>query len=90
MLSPLISPTPLTRSPVKVRTPASLASSPPSSLGSKLYIPDSHPILSQEGVRQGDPLGPVFFALGIYGAIVDWTARHPSVWFSWYLDDGIL
>ena len=55
-----------------------------------LYIPDSPPILSREGVQQGDPLGPVFFALGIHGAIVDWTARHPSVWSSWYLDDGIL
>lgn len=45
-------------------------------------------ILSTEGCQQGDPLGPLLFALAIQDCI---EALTPSVtWHSWFLDDGTI
>jgi hypothetical protein len=53
-----------------------------------LFLED-HRILSAEGVQQGDPLGPLLFALSIRDAIgsLDQFALAANFW---YLDDGVL
>ncbi|PNY15245.1 auxilin-like protein [Trifolium pratense] len=43
----------------------------------RLYIGDDH-IMSSTGVQQGDPLGPLLFALVL----------HPLILHAWHLDDG--
>ena len=48
---------------------------------------DSEVLLSQEGVQQGDPLGGLFFSLGIQDEIV---RKMKSEFNCWYLDDGSL
>jgi hypothetical protein len=45
--------------------------------------------LSAEGVHQGDPCGPLFFALCIM-ALTKNLAHVPGCWSQWYLDDGYL
>ena len=43
-------------------------------------------ILSEEGVQQGDPLGPALFAIGTLPVV---ELAHSLVeWGSWFLDDG--
>jgi len=42
---------------------------------------------SVTGVQQGDPLGPVLFALGIHPALQAVQRRHPQVHILAYLDD---
>ena len=44
-------------------------------------------IQSEEGVHQGDPLGPALFALGIHQILVDVQERNPNVIVLAYLDD---
>ena len=44
------------------------------------------PILSSEGVQQGDPLGPLSFSLAIQGLITSMVSELNV----WYLDDGTL
>ena len=43
-------------------------------------------IASQEGVQQGDPLGPLLFSLAIQGL----ASSLSSDFNAWYLDDGTL
>jgi hypothetical protein len=44
------------------------------------------PLWSSEGVQQGDPLGPLLFALGLQDLISQLPPNIP--WKSFYLDDG--
>jgi hypothetical protein len=46
--------------------------------------------LSACGVRQGDPLGPLFYCLGLDQVLFEAQQRFPSVDFLYYLDDGFL
>ena len=62
----------------------------------------NHTISSEQGVQQGDPLGPLLFAMGIQPAIekvsMAMTLAHqanpaqspPLHWHRWYFDDGTL
>eukprot|EP00759_Apiculatamorpha_spiralis_P008116 PhF_6_TR15074/c2_g1_i1/m.23702 len=46
---------------------------------------------SEEGVQQGDPLGPLFFALGIHAMVLRIAAEVPHLDIhKWYLDDGVI
>ena len=50
-----------------------------------------HTILSQSGVQQGDPLGPLGFALTLQPIIERIKEEVPSLKINvWYLDDGTL
>ena len=51
----------------------------------KLFYGDDF-LLSQEGVQQGDVLGPLYFAL----AIQEMTDECKSDYSCWFLDDGVL
>ena len=53
-----------------------------------LFGPDGVQISSQQGVQQGDPLGPLFFALAWNRAVKG--IGEDLTWRSWYLDDGNL
>jgi hypothetical protein len=43
-------------------------------------------ILSETGVQQGDPLGPVLFCLALHPVIKSLKSEFNV----WYLDDGVL
>lgn len=45
---------------------------------------------SSTGVRQGDPLGPLFFCLGIHGVLAEVARNHPNAHSIFYLDDGTM
>ena len=46
-------------------------------------------LLSSSGVQQGDPLGPLLFALAIHPLLLALTANFPFLQYNkWYLDDG--
>jgi hypothetical protein len=63
-----------------------------------LYCYKSHPRLwhvlgslwSAAGVQQGDPLGPVIFALALHRLVIRLDDVEGPIMNSWYLDDGIL
>ena len=44
-------------------------------------------LTSSQGVRQGDPLGPILFALGIHDIIQNLARKYPKVTIRAYLDD---
>ena len=44
---------------------------------------------SQHGVQQGDPLGPLFFALGLHSVVKDIDEACQPLLHCWYLDDGV-
>lgn len=44
---------------------------------------------SDDGVQQGDPLGPLLFALTLHSLVVEVEALRPTL-NRWYLDDGII
>ena len=48
-----------------------------------------HSLSSQQGVQQGDPLGPLFFALGWQPVVEAITTQCDLEWLSFYLDDGV-
>jgi hypothetical protein len=54
-----------------------------------LFADGGFTVLSAEGVHQGDPCGPLFFALCIL-ALTKNLACVPGCWSQWYLDDGYL
>lgn len=43
-------------------------------------------LLSEEGIHQGDPLGPFLFCIGMHEAYVSVSGRHPQC-FAAYMDD---
>ena len=45
---------------------------------------------SETGLRQGDPLGPMFYALGIQIVLCKVKENFPNVDLSYFLDDGYL
>ena len=42
---------------------------------------------SEEGVQQGDPLGPLYFCCGIMRLVNEIESLHP-LYNKWYMDDG--
>ena len=44
---------------------------------------------SQHGVQQGDPLGPLFFALGLHSVVKAIDAECQLLLHCWYLEDGV-
>ena len=51
---------------------------------------ESYLLSSQEGVHQGDPLGPILFSLTIHPLLVDLQKSHPLIHTLAYLDDVFL
>jgi len=47
-----------------------------------------HIIQCNEGVLQGDPLGPTYFSLGIHSALLSLQAQFPEFCLKYYSDDG--
>ena len=54
---------------------------------SRLYIGDTH-IWSATGVQQGDPLGPLLFALILHPLLHKIRDSCKLLLHAWYLDDG--
>ena len=48
---------------------------------------NAHLLLSQEGVHQGDPLGPMLFSTALHPFLLDLQMGHPSIRVLAYLDD---
>ena len=61
---------------------------------SRLFVPgappESAPVMSQTGVRQGDPMGPLLFALALQGPLQVIAAQHPDSRPIAYADDTSL
>ena len=45
-------------------------------------------LLSEGGVQQGAPLGPLLFALACHNVVQDWAVD--MIWSRWFQDDGHL
>lgn len=45
-------------------------------------------IRATSGVHQGDPLGPLLFALAVHPLVLSLRARFPNLIQAWFLDDG--
>ncbi|KAK9048234.1 hypothetical protein SSX86_016863 [Deinandra increscens subsp. villosa] len=56
---------------------------------SRLYVGDSH-IWSAAGVQQGDPLGPLLFALVLHPLVHRIRDSCKLPFHAWYLDDGTI
>ena len=46
-----------------------------------------HEFLSESGVQQGDPLGPLYFCCGLQ-SLIDQINELSPVYQKWYMDDG--
>jgi len=58
---------------------------------SSALLYEGETLSSQRGVQQGDPLGPLFFALALHRLVRDIGAKYPSLDLNvWYLDDGVI
>ena len=61
---------------------------------SRLWVngapPDAPPLWSMAGVRQGDPLGPLLFALVLQAVLLKVRSDHPDAPALAYLDDGTI
>ena len=58
-----------------------------------VYLEESYMYFGSQvfpGVQQGDPLGPLLFALGIHPMILRMNAECNLLLNAWYLDDGTL
>ena len=60
--------------------------------GPLIYLQGDSPVIlsSEEGIHQGDPLGPVLFATAIQELLTKLQNDHPCVVVSTYLDDVFL
>ena len=45
---------------------------------------------SETGLRQGDPLGPMFYSMGIQLILLKFKSHYPNIDILYYLDDGYL
>ncbi|XP_026413120.1 uncharacterized protein LOC113308884 [Papaver somniferum] len=55
----------------------------------RLYY-NEHTLSTTKGVQQGDPLGPLFFALTLHPLAIKIAARCALDFHAWYLDDGTI
>ncbi|KAK1411384.1 hypothetical protein QVD17_37932 [Tagetes erecta] len=55
----------------------------------RLYVGDTH-IGASSGVQQGDPLGPLLFALVLHPLILSIQGACSLPFHAWYLDDGTI
>lgn len=51
---------------------------------------DVHVLSSQEGIHQGDPLGPILFSLALHPILLDLQSKHTTIQVLAYLDDMFL
>jgi hypothetical protein len=50
-----------------------------------------HLILSEAGLQQGDPLGPLLFSIGLQSIVLQLVEEVPELLLvAWFLDDGVL
>jgi hypothetical protein len=58
---------------------------------SLLFFGSKDVLLSRTGYHQGDPLGPLLFAVGIHPIILKLLEQVPDlILVAWYLDDGLV
>ena len=63
-----------------------------SGVGPLIFLQQNGPVIlsSQEGIHQGDPLGPVLFSIAVHQALLDLQTDNPGVQVLAYLDDVFL
>ena len=52
-----------------------------------LLYDHEHMIMSESGVQQGDPLGPLYFCCGLNPLVNEIKSLNP-IYNKWYMDDG--
>jgi hypothetical protein len=52
-----------------------------------LLYDHEHKIMSESGVQQGDPLGPLYFCCGLNPLVNEIKSLSP-MYNKWYMDDG--
>ena len=57
---------------------------------SVLFVAGGAPIISSQGVRQGDVLGPALFCLGLHPLLTSLAEAHPKVKFFAFVDDIVI
>ena len=57
---------------------------------SSLIVDSETTILSQQGVQQGDPLGPLLFSIAAHPLVKEVASLPGISWSAWFLDDGNL